>query len=262
MKRTFNYTGRHKIERSQIRIIVRKTTDSWDFDAYFDMGKLKLFPDTALIWLEAYRGNLWMQWPWGSVAAPSIPTVRRLEEFDVPDGVQFRLRVTQPPGLQHNKLLGEADHIKYVKSGEDSDKRQPLLIPVPDELGDRLWKVDFNGDMPTLLINRNAKPSYIDVARKAQFVSLVYPEAMRIILGEALLGEDAWSEDDDEMDSWRSKWVFFAKHLGGPNIVPGLDQCEERQSWIDDVVQLFAKKSNLLQIWNQEIDPHNVDQPE
>jgi hypothetical protein len=116
-----------------------------------------------------------MQWSWGTISAPRVPPDRRLTEFDVPDGVLFRVRVVQPPGLEHHKLLGEADGIPFVKAGEADDRRRPLLEPVPDELDQQLWKLDLESDPPRLLVNKAAQPSWRELARSPAFIALVYP---------------------------------------------------------------------------------------
>ena len=215
MKRTFNYTGRQKIGRKDVSIILRQEQTIWVFDANLKLADYH-FPRDAEVWLEAHRQNLWMQWAWGTVSALRVPADRRLTEFDVPDGVLFRVRVVQPPGQEHHKLVGEADAIPFVKAGEADDRRRHLLVPVPDALDQQLWKLDFEHDPPQLLVNRDAKPSWKEMARSPYFIALVYPEVLRRMLARAL--ED-WAEDDEE-GGWRADWVRFAKNLGGLGTVP------------------------------------------
>lgn len=168
MKRTFNYTGRQRIGRKDVSITLRQENDVWGFDANLRLADYH-FARNAEVWLEAHRQNLWMQWAWGTVSALRAPADRRLTEFDVPDGVLFRVRVVQPPGAEHHKLLGEADGIPFVKAGEADDRRRHLLVPVPDELDQQLWRLDFESDPPRLLVNKYAKPSYSHVVRAAFF---------------------------------------------------------------------------------------------
>ena len=116
----------------------------------------------------------------------------------MPDGVLFRVRVVQPPGPEHHKLLGEADGIPFVKAGEADDRRRHLLVPVPDALDQQLWKLDLERDPPCLLVNKDAKPSWKEMARRPQFIALVYPEVLRQLLTRALVEADPWTEDDEE----------------------------------------------------------------
>jgi len=166
MKKTFNYTGRRKIERRDVAVVLREDRGAWVFEADLRLAEYR-FPRNAEVWVEAHRQNLWMQFPWGTVSAIRPPLNRCLTEFDVPDGILFRVRVVQPPGQEHHKLLGEADGIPFVKVGESTAERRPLLEPVPDALDQLLWKLDIESDPPRLLVNRDARPTWKEMARSA-----------------------------------------------------------------------------------------------
>lgn len=250
MKRTFNYTGRHGIARKHVSISVRPDGEYWTFDAILNLSEYK-FAHNAEVWVEAHRQNLWMQWSWGTIAAPRIPASRKLLEFDVPDGVSFRVRVVQPPGNEHHKLLGEVDGIQPVKAGEAEDHRRPLIVPVPDELDQLLWKLDFDRERPTLLVNRAAKPSWRDLAVSPHFVGLVYPEVLRRILEKILL-EEEWTDDEEADGSWQSDWMRFARGLGGLAALPIEHQTQERERWIDDAVAAFARRLQPRSLWDAE----------
>ena len=253
MKRTFNYTGRQKIGRKDVSITLRHGKDVWEFDANLRLADYH-FARNAEVWLEAHRQYLWMQWAWGTVSALRVPADRRLTEFDVPDGVLFRVRVVQPPGVEHHKLLGEADGIPFVKAGETDDRRQHLLVPVPEELDQQLWRLDFESDPPRLLVNKDAKPSYSDVVRSPHFMALVYPEILRRMLSRALNENDeGWTEDDEEA-GWPSDWVRFAKNLGGSGSVPPLGQRADREDWIEGAVTAFCRRLEILSTWDRTHD--------
>ena len=167
----------------------------------------------------------------------------------MPDGVLFRVRVVQPPGPEHHKLLGEADGIPFVKAGEADDRRRHLLVPVPDALDQQLWKLDLERDPPCLLVNKDAKPSWKEMARSSQFIALVYPEVMRRLLTRALVEADPWTEDDEEGD-WQADWVRFARGLGGLGPVPLPGQREQREEWIEEAVAAFARRHELRGVWD------------
>jgi hypothetical protein len=248
MKRTINYTGRRPLGRNDVSFTLRQERDAWVFDAELRLADYR-FPPNAEVWIEAHRQNLWMQWAWGSVSALRVPVDRKLSEFDVPDGVLFRVRVVQPPGPEHHKLLAEADGIPFVKAGETDDRRRHLLEPVPDALDQQLWRLDFESDPPRLLVNKDAQPSWKELARSPQFFALVYPEVVRRLLAAALL-EDEWSEEDDE-GGWQADWVRFARNLGGLGVVPPVDQKSDRTAWIDEAVAAFARRHTLRDLWDR-----------
>lgn len=249
MKRTFNYTGRRSILRKDVSIIVRSTGNTWSFDADLRLANYKL-PHNAEIWVEAHRQNLWMQWSWGTISAMQVPGNRELTEFDVPDRVLFRVRVVQPPGQEHYKLVGEVDGIQPVKAGEADDSRRHLIVPVPDALDQELWKLDLEQEPPLLLVNRDAKPSWKELARSPHFISLVYPEVLRRILSKILV-EGKWSEDDEDAD-WKSDWIRFTRNLGGLAPVPSQELGQEREAWIEEAVASFARRMQLRAVWDRE----------
>ena len=242
MKRTFNYTGRRKIERKDVSITLREDRGTWLFDADLRIADYR-FPRNAEVWIEAHRQNLWMQFPWGTVSAMRPALNRRLTEFEVPDGVLFRVRVVQPPGQEHHKLLGEADGITFVKIGEATAQRRPLLEPVPDALDQLMWKLDMESDPPKLLVNKDAQPTWKEMARSPYFIALVYPEVMRRLLTTALI-EREWSEDEDE-SGWESDWIRFARNLGGLATPPPASDKEGRSNWIEEAVAAFARRHQL-----------------
>ena len=254
MPTALNFTGRKAIDRGKINIVVRPADGGWTFDASFDASSLGPFPGFAEIWLEAHRDTLWMHWPWGTIAEPQPPNDRSLSEFNVPAGIWFRLKVVQPPGHEHNKLLAEVGRIPFVEAGKDEDKRRPLLVPVPNDLGNQLWRLDIEEE-PILYINEKCRPTWADTAKDPHFISLVYPQAMRMILERALLGENSWTEGDENDDSWESQWVAFARILGAPEAVPDRDDRDARIAWIDEAVELFASENTVLEAWNSELDP-------
>jgi len=193
-----------------------------------------------------------MQWPWGTVSTIRPPSDRKLTEFDVPDGLLFRVRVVQPPGQEHHKLLGEADGIPFVKTGEADDRRRHLLVPVPDALDQQLWKLNFESDPPSLLVNKDAKPSWKEMARSPQFIALVYPEVLRRLLTRVLIDEK-WSEDDEE-SGWQTDWMRFARNLGGLGPVPSPDFEQECENWIEDAVAGFCRRLELRTTWDRVFD--------
>lgn len=250
MKRTFNYTGRQRIDRNDVAVILSLSDGAWKYDATLSLAEYK-FPKNAEVWVEAYRQNLWMQWQWGTISAVRSPADRRLVEFEDPEGVQFRVRVVQPPGSEHHKLLGEADGIRFVKAGEADDRRRRLLVTIPDALDQQLWKINFDADPPTLLVNQDAKPSWKTMAQSPQFEALVYPEVFRRLLIRILV-QDKWTDEDDS--GWQSDWMRFAINLGGAGSLPHPDSKQEREEWIEEAVSSFCRKLQLQSSWNRIFD--------
>lgn len=252
MKRTFNYTGLKRIPLKHVSITLTRSTPDPEFDATLNLAEYG-FPGNAGIWVEAYRRTTWMRWAWGTVAHQQPPADRRLTKFDEPDGVLFRVRVVGQDEADRNRLLGEADRIQPLGEGEAAQQRRPLLITHPDDLGDELWRLDWEDDQPRLLINRNAKPSWRQAASTAWFSTLVYPEVLRQILKKILI-EEKWSPNDDDGSDWRSDWLHFASRVLNAGPPPDANQVDDCSQWVDDAVNSFARRKGLMRLWNKAMD--------
>jgi hypothetical protein len=250
MKRTFNYTGRKRIDRDDVSIVLSQVGDSWVFDATLSLSNYS-FPRNAEIWVEAYRQNLWMQWSWGTITLQQAPFDRRLTDFDDSEGVLFRVRVVQPKGPEHHKLVGEASAIPFVRAGEANDRRRKLLVTIPHPLDQQLWKIDFDADPPTLLVNSDAKPSWKSMVQSTQFEALVYPEILRRMMSHILV-ETEWSPEDEP--DWRSEWMEFAFNLVGDGNLPDSTEKSDRERWIQDTVSALCRKLQYQASWNRVFD--------
>ncbi len=205
------------------------------------------FPGDAEVWIEAYRGNLLKQCRWGIVSRLEAPEDRDLGEFEVADAVQFRLRVVRHAEEGLLQMLGEADRLTPRDPEENSENRTPLITPVPENLGQQLWRIDFQSDPPLLQINNQAKDGWKDIARNSAFIALVYPQIMRSMLNRILI-EDKWDEDGLE---WQENWVKFARGTYTETPLPDALDHEGRVRWIEDAVSAFASMKNLKELWDE-----------
>jgi hypothetical protein len=175
-----------------------------------------------------------MRFPWGAVSALTPPRDTRLTEFDPDARILFRVKVTdvsQRPGV----LLAVADQVTSRQADEQPDRRIPLLTAEPDDIGDELWRIDFESE-PALLINKFL-PDWKAIVRSDYFRALVYPAALRMILTRILIREK-YAEIDD-LDDWRSRWLVFASSIPGAGAVPTTS--DRYEDWIEDAVSAFAR---------------------
>lgn len=86
-----------------------------------------------------------------------------------------------------------------------------MLPVVPYDLGEQLWRVDFEVE-PSLLVNK-AVGDWRAVSLSPGFVALVYPAVLREVLTRTLLFEKHFDLDDPEEPL--SRWLRFASLLPG-----------------------------------------------
>jgi len=229
-----------------VRLAVVDIDGGLGFDAQLNLEDYELASD-AQVFVEAYRQTTWMRFAFGTVGALRVPEPldRRLTEFDSGEGVLFRVKVTQ--AMDEHILLAGADRIPLQEKGADSDK-ESLLPVVPEDLGEELWRLDFDPE-PKLLINKFATADWNQLALSHLFQGLVYPAALRSVLTIALDNNHRDTEDDED---WRSKWLRFATLLPGiPVELPKDDEGAETL-WVEDAVRAFSKKLLLRQKFSEE----------
>jgi hypothetical protein len=249
MIRRFNYTGRILIRRPDARITVSEADGQFAFNADLNLAEYDLPPE-GRVFVEAYRQTSWMRFDFGRVGAIQPAADCRLTEFDLPEGILFRIKVTQA-GDRH-RLLAEADRISLAKIEEEDAPRRPLLPVKPQKLGDEIYRLDFSspGNSPLLLINSDAG-EYSLIAKSPAFASLVYPAVFREVLVRVLIIDE--HDDNDSQDDWRSQWVRFAAFLPGLGELPKPEDTDYRLDWIEKAVVGFAKRiqvrNRFAQFW-------------
>jgi hypothetical protein len=252
MIRRFNYTDRIRINRHDLQITLKDKNGVLWFDA--DLMKIENYslPPESQVFVEAYRQTNWMRFSFGTIGNLVPPEERSLNPFNNSEAILFRVKVTSSGNI--HKLLAEADRIPLLKPEETEEDLISLLPVKPQKLGDEIYRLDFSGDYPVLLINSDAGESR-DIGYSSVFYSLVYPAVLREILMRVIV-IDKYTDDSD-MSDWRQQWVKFAKRLPGLGDLPeGDNHDDDRQIWVEDAVASFAKKLKLLskfaEYWKKE----------
>ena len=235
MRRRLNFTQRKRISQSDVSIrLIDEDAPPLSFEAQVSLDGYDL-PPTANVFLEAYRRNSYMRFPWGTVS-DTRRVVRRLTltDIDSSDTVYFRVKVVGSAD-EDGLIIAQADRIR-VNAADQS------ILPVSvTDLDEIVWRVSFDDDEPFLLVNSRIE-GILDLVRSdASFGALVYPAVLRDIL-ERLCPEV--TEGGDDQQHWVNTWETFAQSLNAEPIPqsdgPGRDQ------WIDSTVNLFASSHRLL----------------
>lgn len=240
MLRRFNYTDRKRIRRDDVSIVTR-TAAGPAFDADLSLLTTYDFDRQCCVYVEAYRKTTWMRFNFGLVGAIAPPPDRSLGRFGVADGVQFRVKVTDPSS--NHRLVAEADGIPLREADGSTVPTESLLRIVPAPLDAEVYRLEYDAQGPILEISRNAGDKS-EIAKDPAFASLVYPAVFKDILTRILLVEE--HDDMENLGLWQSLWLKFAGELRNVGPRPALDADDELEEWIRDAVTSFARSTDVL----------------
>ncbi len=236
--RRLNFTRRCRIHRDDIDIVLHGQASPPTFDAHLNLEHYH-FPPDARVFVEAYRQTTVSRFGFGTVSAPRQPASTSLVEFESPAAILFRVRITATSG-SNGILLGVANRLRPREPNEKPAPRITLLPAMPDDLGEELWRVEFDSTATYLVINSQLA-DWKETAKDPQFRALVFPAAMRLIL-ERILYVDKHKTTDDDQD-WHSLWLRFASTLPGSGPVP--HDADKYDEWIENAVAAFARRNRL-----------------
>ncbi|MCX8117098.1 MAG: hypothetical protein N3G78_04080 [Desulfobacterota bacterium] len=257
MIRRFNYTGRKRIPRPKLSFSLRKSSkNTLSFDASIDFTSLDL-PGSAQIYIEAYRRAYFQRFACGTVSAPRFPVNSPLEGLDPDALVLFRVKVVDRKG----RILASADSIRPKRKEEDEGARESLLPVEFVDLGNLVWRLDLEGDLPILQLNKRVE-NIREIARSdGHFLGLVYPEVFRQILLKIVVEEDCNDPDAEAGDEVEGmgQWLRFAIQVLGRRHLPPPGQSEparqQKLRWIDEVVEAFCSNHQVLERFVKEQRP-------
>ena len=153
MLRTLNYTGRHRITLDRISI------DLWEpdpgpyrCDVALNLSGLPL-ESNCRVYVEAYyRSSAYQRLDAGTVAEPRPPSGVALDAIPKIENVLFRIKVVDESDSAQGRIVAVADRVRPNRiEGEDAASRTAILWFEPDDLGDEMWRVSFEDEMPVLL---------------------------------------------------------------------------------------------------------------
>jgi hypothetical protein len=258
MLRELNYTNRQRIRREDIELqVIQDSHANLSFKAQLKLHEyaFETLSPVPQVFVEAYRGATatWKRFAFGPANSIRAPDDLSLNEFKVPQGILFRVRVTAvESGLLPGKLLAEADAIQPRSSNEDQGFVQPLIQHMAaDDIGDELWRVHYSNDLPILKINDRVQIGVDQLLLNPSYRAIYASAVMRQVLQRILLIDRFVGDEDDETD-WRQRWLRFASSLT-VSAVPefeGEESIETIDDWINEAVEAFCRSSRLLPSFN------------
>jgi hypothetical protein len=249
MIRKLNYTGRKKIKRSQVHIeIVSDENGSRSFNLRFSLKDLAL-PSNARVYIEAYHRSGYRRFDYGTIEKPKRPKDRRLDVIPKSAAPLFRIKVVDRTGT-HGRILASLDKIRPEGVESAPAGSRSLLFVEYENLGNKIWSLDLDGDWPVLKLNRNAEEIGLVAGSDPGFLSLVYPEVLGQTLHRIILKDQHTDPDCD--DDWPSLWLKLACSLPGVGSLPPHRQVDQ-QAWIDSAVEAFCAQADTLEKFNQSL---------
>lgn len=231
--RRVNHTRRIRIELQRCAIRVSARDHAVLVSASVDLSGLILEPD-AKVFLDVSRKAQSQRLPLGTMGTPTV-LVNAETFFDDPAGLRYDIVVV---GADDALLLAAARRVRPENSGAEES-----LLPIrPEDLGERLWRLELDDGHPTLEVNSNSI-RWRELADSALFQALVLPEVVGMIL--TFLAEQGVVEDDDA-DGPLHSWISFFGGLGVnvEDLSNELDPAA-RRAVIEQTVDGFARSHNF-----------------
>jgi hypothetical protein len=253
MIRRFNYTGRRKLAPGLFRIVLhegppRRFEISWDAET---LG-LPARDAGSRVYVEAAAvGNPAVQrFACGTVGAPEPPSgPGDLSELGDAEPF-FEVKIVDERS-HVGRLVAVTGRLRARGPGEAGGcDRIPILPVVPaHDMGERVWRVAFDGDQPLLKVNA-AVPGILSLVKNDPwFFGIVFPEVIRQVLHHFVIGNKSWESDgdgDESADQWLRYAAHWLKEEPHPPQPEGGQSDEghlrELADWIERVVDGFCQK--------------------
>lgn len=249
MKRRLNYTERKKITLDMIEInLTRRDGTATSFAASVNLDELVL-PDTAKIYIEAYHRTDFLRYSLGTVGQRSPAQDLNISGLAHQESLRFRILIVDETG-EHGLILASADSIKPTGEWE----RHSILPVELKDLGRQVWKLDFTGDLPVLLLN-NRLPGALNLPSGDYHFRLhVLPVILREIF-TYMFFIDKIDDLEEPVVEWHGQWLGFAKRFSQEANWPQAGENIDNESvvrWIDLLENEFC--STLSKDWRKLVE--------
>lgn len=259
MIRTFNYTGRIRINRSDVQVVVeRMPDDTRTFNIKLVLDSYGL-PRDSKVYLEAYFKSSYMRFDLGTVGEPFGLTSeqRSLTQIASGDIVLFRIKVVDESDTI-GKILAEADGVAPVQKDGMPVSKVPILPVDFEDLGSMVWRIIYDNERPVLQFNEKIPGIRDQAIMPGTFFALVYPSVIRDVLTRILFVEGP-IDPNENVNDWKCQWQQFASKMGvapAPDISEDSEDFASKQNaqlWIESVVQKFCESHILAEMLGNQL---------
>ncbi len=250
MIKRVNFTGRRRIARDRVAIEIRNGQPR-SFDAAIDLSGLA-FPAGAVVRLEAMSAGVSVVEPFdcGTVDAVRAMRDQPLSRIEG-DNIFFALKVIDRTE-RIGRLLGIAENIRPEMAEEEKGAKRRGILPIQRaDLEQELWRLNWDGHDVCLQVNENVPTLYDQMRYDPTIYGMVYPAVIRQLLLRAI---EAGVDLDEDSDRWQVLWLRFGKNLHPERQEPPrADAIEDRDEWIDEVVDAFCVGHLLKDSYNLQV---------
>lgn len=242
-----NFTGRRRVTRERVSVRLEPTCEG----PVVSVDRLHLdgldLPPEAEVYVEVYRQTGCDRFACGTVGGLQLPRQQTLDSFDELDGLLVRVKVVGT-GERAGLLLAAGRQIPPA-AGEDAPAMSLLPVQPSGDLGQRLWKLDLEGE-PTLLVNADLG-DWREVTASPLFIATVFPEVVRQVALWLLEHIDDGSAPEGHV---AGLWHGFLLALGGVPSVTAHEDSEEADEWADTVSAAFARRHRFVDHLRAEVE--------
>lgn len=256
MKRHFNFIDRHRLAKSCFGFESVEGPPRKIRITNLDLPSKELPEDAEVILEVRITGT-------SRIERFHIGTVANItqKEFVLPieESERFTLALKViAPNDPKRRILRYAEGIKIAFGKEKERGSRSILAFSADDLGDVLWKLEYEPNEVVLVAN--SAFDFGDLFLEGCYAPLLLPEIIRSILTRALYERrESLPEDNEDIEeSWSSQWLLFAKELSRDGEFPSLSSNGEydfnaADEWIDEVIEAFCSRHNLKKMFEESV---------
>lgn len=246
MSRRFNFTGRVKISREDVKIIIENHDNKLICNVQLRLDSYNLRAD-ALVVIEAERGRvLRIRHDWGR-AGNAFVSGGASSQFDIssmgdPEDVRYRVLVVEPESC---RLLATAEGLEAHNTQDGETPQRSLLPIVMRDLYGGVWELENMDETPTLVLD-SALGTKQEIKSSPILLSLL-PGVIRAVLtyvAHSQQGMGADDESDIAEGNTTNMWLIQGeKWAGSP--YPTTGEHSDIDEWAQNAVTGFCKEKKL-----------------
>ena len=197
------------------------------------------FPPTAYVKLRLFENKVSETLEFGTLGAMRNRVELRTRTFSAPS---CQLRVVGADAESEGRLLGSTNTWTMRADSDDADGKdsESMLLFQPHDVAPLSWKLEIrDDDYPILYIDRSIPQSKSWARNDPVFLSCVLPAVIRELFDDILV------EGPPERH-WVKAWLGWAEQLMPGEKLPQPRDRNERQKWIDKLLDVFCRNHRTL----------------